>query len=828
MRRRLWTMALVGILAACSQAGVRPVQSVGRVYYVSPAGDDGNSGARPDQAWRTLARVQTALPSLGAGTQVLFERGRTFTGMLEVNVSGAAGAPLTFGAYGSGDRPVLSGLTPLTGWTAQNGNRWVVTCSACGSSVNGLWLDGVLQPLARWPNPDEGDGYRYYQSASGGTAITDGTLPNSPSWVGGEAVIRTAAWLLDRLPITSQVNGTLTFGASASYNNIQPGYGYFIQNHVAAMDRQGEWVYQPASKTIWLYSTRDPNTSRVEVPTIETLIGIGAANFVTVQDLTLRGANNRNLNAETCGDVTVSGVISVQAGNAGLRFTNCRNLRVTQSQVQQALNLGLEVNDCTSCRADRNIISDIATVAGMGQSYDGNYLGVRFGGLGSVFEYNRVDNVGYLGVDIRGPALVRNNHVTRFNQVKVDGAGIYTWGNSDVRILDNIVTDGRGSTAGIPWEHPATHGIYIDDDSERIEVRGNTIARTGESGIYLHNTRAITVEGNTIVAADVRQLLLTDDDLGAFGVTASVIRNNRFVATTPTAEVVWAGSGQTDGFFSQLGQMDGNVYCNLFGPAVFERYTPSVVPGEELLSLVAWRNAYGLDAASLECGQRVPEYSNPTAQGANLITNGTFESTIVPWFGWPDTALEAAWDAGRLRIRNNGQNDIVHIDNLVGTISAGQLYRARFTAWSNAEGRSLRVYLRQLDQPYSRLSRVVTIWLGAQPADYDVYLPAERSEAEGLLIFELPRASQVAWLDDVRLGPVSAQAVNPNLVVHLEINPSEAPRAVALGASGYTDLDGRVYPPGSTVTMRPYGSVVLVRQDASVYLLRLPSVLRAR
>jgi hypothetical protein len=65
-------------------------------------------------------------------------------------------------------------------------------------------------------------------------------------------------------------------------------------------------------------------------------------------------------------------------------------------------------------------------------------------------------------------------------------------------------------------------------------------------------------------------------------------------------------------------------------------------------------------------------------------------------------------------------------------------------------------------------------------------------------------------------------------VVRLEINPGEAPRTVALGASGYTDLDGQVYPPGSTVTMRPYGSVVLVRQDVSVYLLRLPSVLRAR
>lgn len=67
---------------------------------------------------------------------------------------------MTLGAYGSDERPVLSGLTRMTGWTAHGNNRWSLTCAACGPTVNGLWLNGVLQPLARWPNPDEGDGYR--------------------------------------------------------------------------------------------------------------------------------------------------------------------------------------------------------------------------------------------------------------------------------------------------------------------------------------------------------------------------------------------------------------------------------------------------------------------------------------------------------------------------------------------------------------------------------------------------------------------------------------------------------------------------------------------
>jgi hypothetical protein len=69
-------------------------------YYVSPSGDDTDSGTSPAAAWRTISRVNQAtfLP----GDSVLFQGGATFTGSL---VFGPADAgtptnPITISSYG--------------------------------------------------------------------------------------------------------------------------------------------------------------------------------------------------------------------------------------------------------------------------------------------------------------------------------------------------------------------------------------------------------------------------------------------------------------------------------------------------------------------------------------------------------------------------------------------------------------------------------------------------------------------------------------------------------------------------------------------------------
>lgn len=94
-------------------------------FYVDPlTGDDGNDGLSEVTAWASLEPVYRA--HLAPGDGALLCRGRLFDAALRlVEVVGAAGAPVTFGAYGDGARPVLPAIYLRAGcaWVAIEGLR---------------------------------------------------------------------------------------------------------------------------------------------------------------------------------------------------------------------------------------------------------------------------------------------------------------------------------------------------------------------------------------------------------------------------------------------------------------------------------------------------------------------------------------------------------------------------------------------------------------------------------------------------------------------------------------------------------------------------------
>jgi hypothetical protein len=90
-------------------AGPRGVVS-GSTYYVSPRGSDANTGTSPANAWRTVGRVNQAR-YLRPGDVVLFEAGASFDdATLMPDVSGAPGAPIVYGAYGTGRASLPRGV----------------------------------------------------------------------------------------------------------------------------------------------------------------------------------------------------------------------------------------------------------------------------------------------------------------------------------------------------------------------------------------------------------------------------------------------------------------------------------------------------------------------------------------------------------------------------------------------------------------------------------------------------------------------------------------------------------------------------------------------
>ena len=65
--------------------------------------------------WKTLAQVSAAQSSFQAGDFILFARGGTYPGSMTISKSGTSTAQITYGAYGTGNKPLFTG----TGSTIQ-------------------------------------------------------------------------------------------------------------------------------------------------------------------------------------------------------------------------------------------------------------------------------------------------------------------------------------------------------------------------------------------------------------------------------------------------------------------------------------------------------------------------------------------------------------------------------------------------------------------------------------------------------------------------------------------------------------------------------------
>lgn len=115
---------LVGMLFI--SGGLPPLTqaATGATFYVAATGNDTNDGFSPKSSWRSLAKVNAT--ALKPGDKVLFNRGDTWRGQLVVQ-SGREGAPITYGAFGTGDKPLLLGSVSRNepqNWQHEGGNIW--------------------------------------------------------------------------------------------------------------------------------------------------------------------------------------------------------------------------------------------------------------------------------------------------------------------------------------------------------------------------------------------------------------------------------------------------------------------------------------------------------------------------------------------------------------------------------------------------------------------------------------------------------------------------------------------------------------------------------
>ncbi len=96
-----------------------------KIYFVSPSGNDNNSGLTIKEAWKTLDKVNRV--TFHPGDQILFESGGIWYGQLKPQGSGSEGKTIVLSSYGDKSKPVINiGKAEGAGIRLTNQSWWEI------------------------------------------------------------------------------------------------------------------------------------------------------------------------------------------------------------------------------------------------------------------------------------------------------------------------------------------------------------------------------------------------------------------------------------------------------------------------------------------------------------------------------------------------------------------------------------------------------------------------------------------------------------------------------------------------------------------------------
>lgn len=440
--------------------------SAASVYYVANLGNDACNGlsqvvaASGTCAWKTIAKVNAA--TLSPGDSVLFNKGDTWNEALSVTASGTVGNPITFGAYGTGTLPSITGLTTLgNSWVNMGGNIWRYDVSAflASTTIRYLLLNGVNQKMTQSP-------VRYANSGTTGSFIDIGLGGLTGDYVGSEVVMRSTSYTWDIRTVTAYNATTeqVSFTPNNSYGLHSVGDsvgGYFFQNSLIVLQHNAapnEWAH--SGNFLYYYSLSDPNTlGTIQVSSINKLVNLGSSPYITIAGIKFsyanqfciwgNGGNNKSITDSTF-DHCNTGIFENNKLTANSRIDNNIFTDIGSIAVYQyyATNLTLTNNTIT------NVGLDIGRMPYVGDfGFDSMwYSAVVLYPNGGLLEYNNIRNTGYIAFLLEMPsnhALVQHNYVADPCIQLTDCGAYYVFDGADTSLSNVDKITFRGNIAAV-------------------------------------------------------------------------------------------------------------------------------------------------------------------------------------------------------------------------------------------------------------------------------------------------------------------------------------------------------------------------------------------
>jgi hypothetical protein len=302
--------ASISILALLSLAPLGAAEPPAKAdFYVATNGSDRKPGTW-DKPFATLARARDAVRQLKAGGALkgnitVLVRGGTY--LLEETLvfgpedSGTAEHRIVYAAY-PGEKPILSGGRPITGWKRGEGKTWLAQAPGAkggGWRFTQLFVNGKRQTRACLPDTD--DWHKWWRVAEGPNdprvfKYPEGSLKEWPNVEDMEINVLAQYYWLNQIMPLKQVDGkarTATLVAALPTYAVCPNNPFRVENVPEGVTRPGTWCLntKTGTVTLWPEDGVDPTASALAAPVLPVLVrceGQDKSNRL-VRGLTFRG-----------------------------------------------------------------------------------------------------------------------------------------------------------------------------------------------------------------------------------------------------------------------------------------------------------------------------------------------------------------------------------------------------------------------------------------------------------------------------------------------------------------------------------------------------------
>ena len=536
----------VAVWTGCVPPAARE-KSPEATVFVAPSGDDANPGTRERPvatprgaqgvARKLLAAGQPAVVEFADGTYRL-ERPLSLTAA----DSGTSVAPVVWRAANRG-KAVFTASVALDGWkdeddptalkllpeaahgkvkvTAVPGNGPLPSfrCSTYGTGKDAglpmaLFAGDERLPCAYGPNDDFFRTGRVHAEkiGLGERAAKEGSFAfrreKLADWVREPFPWAYGMWgvewsedsaPLDRIDVEK---GLVTLSPASFPYGLRRCKPFRVFNAFCELDRPGEWVVDVARRRIHLWPV--------------------AGNAPGVPQLVV---SDGFVEAKGAHDVVFDGLVFEKCRKTALSFRDCERVTVRASVVRHTCSWGVDVRGGRDCRVvgcdlydlgeggirleggdkmtltPANHVAENCHIRDYGKVLHNYREGVALYGVGNRAVHNLIHHSAHTGVYYRG-----NDHYVGYNVVhdtceyNDDAGAIYVWQYS-WSMRGGVIEHNIVHMTGKKRYPNNTEGIYLDDFTSEVKVRGNLVVRATR-GIHCGGGKSHELTDNVFVNCD--------------------------------------------------------------------------------------------------------------------------------------------------------------------------------------------------------------------------------------------------------------------------------------------------------------------------------------